>query len=316
MTEVLPFGLVRSALFVPCCRPDRVGKAMASAADVVVLDLEDSVPPQEKAAARSVARETLGRCSSRPTMVRVNSLGSGLLEDDLSVVVVPGLRCMVAPKVDDAQQLAAICALLSDRERVAGMAPGSVAIVPFAESARAVENAYGIASAKLDPPRLYTLAFGAADYTLDLGVDLTPGAEEQAYPRSRIAVACRAAGIARPLDTPYMIDIHDADGLRADALRAKQLGFQGKLCVHPRQLETCNTVFSPSREEIERARAVVEAFREGERQGLGAVQVEGMMVDYPVARRFMAILELAAKLQPSPECDPLAAGEGDRDRAD
>ena len=290
-------GLVRTAIFVPGNRPERVDKAMLSAADAVILDLEDSVPPDEKPSTRAIVREKALQYQHRRVFIRVNSLGSGFLDGDLDEIIVPGINCIGVPKVDEPEQMSALHTALLDLETKRGIPEGRVSVIPFIESGRALENSYRILSEEACRQRFFTAAFGAADYTLDMGVEMTGDARELDFARARIGVACKAAGVARPLDTPYMIDIHDLDGLRADAVRAKQAGFQGKLCIHPKQLDVCNEVFSPSQVEIDRARRAIEAFKEAESQGRGAVQFEGMMVDYPVVRRFMAIVELSEQLE-------------------
>ena len=136
-------------------------------------------------------------------------------------------------------------------------------------------------------------AFGAADYTLDMGIELTREGGELAYPRARIAVASRAAGLVPPLDTPFMIDLKDTDGLQTDALRAKQLGFQGKLCIHPNQIRPCNEVFSPTSEEIGYAERVVRAYEESLARGVGAFQLDVKFIDAPVVERCRRVIQLA-----------------------
>ena len=283
--------LVRTALFVPANRPERVDKAIASGADAVIIDLEDSVPPEEKVSSRATIALKASEHAKRSIWVRVNPIHTEWFADDVCAAVVCGISCIVFPKPSDAPDVERVAAAIGAAECKQGMADKSVSLIPFIESAAALENAYRIANAATG--RLLTVAFGAADYTLDMGVDMTAGAEELSYARFRIGVACRASGVGWPLDTPYMLDIHDLEGLQADAMRAKQCGFGGKLCIHPKQVDVCNRVFSPLPAEIERARKAVEAFDEARRQGRGVVQVDGLMVDYPVYYRLKQVLELA-----------------------
>ena len=166
--------------------------------------------------------------------------------------------------------------------------------MPQIESAKGVQNIFKIVSRKRDPERVFTAAFGAADYTLDLGIKMTKAGVELHYARSRIPVACRAAEVAPPIDSPFMLDLKDLEALKAEALFAKQMGFQGKLCIHPSQIEPCNTVFSPDPDEIEYAKKVIEAYEEAEAKGLGVIQLEGKMIDYPIVERSRRILKLAA----------------------
>jgi len=293
MAEYAP---MRTLLFVPGNRPERVDKAVAAGADAVIIDLEDAVPLASKEETRPMVREKLLQHAQGHIMVRVNALDSGFLQGDLDAVVMGALRCIIVPKVEGPAHIRDIHRLLSEAESAGGMEPGTISIIPLIESARAVQNIHAIVSEQIEPERFHTVAFGAADYTLDMGIEMTGGGDELFYPRSRIAVACRAAGVEPPVDTPFMIDVKDMEGLRIDALRAKTLGFQGKLCVHPSQVAPCNEIFSPSAGEIAYARQIIETFEEAEAQGLAAIQLEGKMIDYPVVERSRRILRLAERM--------------------
>lgn len=284
---------IRTALFVPANRPDRVDKALDSGADMVIIDLEDAVPQDQKQGARESARAELLEHKGERIAVRVNSLGSGFCNGDLEQVVVEGLSCIMLPKVEDPGHIREIARRLLRVEREKGIEAGSVLVMPLIESALGVEKVFNIVSQKTDPPRFLTAAFGAADYVLDLGIEMTPQGSELAYPRARIPIACRAAGLVPPLDSPFMLDIKDPDAVAADAERAKALGFQGKLCIHPVQVAPCNAVFSPTPEEIDHARRVIEAFEEAESRGVGVIQLEGRFIDPPVVDRARRTLTLA-----------------------
>jgi citrate lyase subunit beta/citryl-CoA lyase len=288
----------RTALFVPGNRPDRIGKAAATAADLVIIDLEDSVPSAEKPAARGWAREAVGRCAGRAMLVRVNALESGLTALDVAEAIDPGLTGVVLPKVQRPEDVEHVHALLLARERAAALEPGALGLVLLLETALAIENAFRIAAAGTSPGRARRLAFGAADFTADMGMLLSRTGEELHYPRARIAIASRAAGIAAPLDSPFMTDLKDLDGLRADTLRAKQLGFTGRLCIHPNQVPVCNAVFSPTEQELEFARRAVAEFEASEAAGRGAIQVDGRMVDAPIVAQCRWVLSLAAEGKP------------------
>jgi citrate lyase subunit beta/citryl-CoA lyase len=287
-------GPIRTALFVPGTRPDRIDKAFNTAADMIIIDLEDSVPLAQKEEIRPAVVEKIAQHKKKKLFVRINALSTEFARGDLEVVVVSGLTGIMVPKLETAAHVRDIHALLLKAEKRQGMSAGETAVLALVESALAVENAFEIAAENTDPQRLFTLAFGAADFTLDLGIELTKSGEELSYPRARIAVACRAAGIAPPLDTPFMIDLKDKDALGADARRAKQLGFQGKLCIHPNQVEVCNRLFSPSEQDIEFARQVVAAFEAAEADGAAAIQLDGKFIDYPIVARSRQILKLAA----------------------
>ena len=285
---------IRTALFVPGNRPDRVDKAVKSGADAVIIDLEDSVPLARKEETRPIVREKVFEHRDRKIIIRVNALGSGLLQGDLDEVIVKDLNFIIAPKVESTEHIKEIDRRLLDAEKKKGMEAAAVGVIPLIESARAVQNIFQIVSETTGSSRIVTVAFGAADYTLDMGIEMTREGTELSYPRSRIPVACRAAGIEPPLDTPFMIDLKDIEALKADAMRAKRLGFQGKLCIHPNQIEPCNAIFSPTREEILYAEKVVQAFEEAESKGMGAIQLDGKFIDYPVVNRSRRILKLAA----------------------
>jgi len=295
----MDIGPIRTALFVPGNRPDRVDKAVNTAADMVIIDMEDTIPPPQKAETRPKVLEKLVEHRDRNITVRVNSLDSGFIEDDLNGLVVKGLRSVLVPKVNSPAHVRELNSILLAAEKDKGIAAGTLAVIALIESAEAIQNVFQIVSQKTEPPRLHTVAFGAADYTLDLGIRMTREGTELSYPRSRLAVACRAAGIEPPLDTPFMIDFKDIEALKTDALRARQLGFQGKLCIHPNQIEPCNTIFSPGREDIVYAEKVIRAFEEAEAKGFASLQVEGNFVDYAIVERSRRIMKLAALLERS-----------------
>ena len=288
-----PFEFIRTALFVPGNRPDRVNKAVGTAADVVIIDLEDAVPYSQKKVTRPVVRQKILDYPQRPVFVRVNAVDTEFFQQDLKEVVAEGLACIVVPKIEAAAQIQQINQELLKVEENKGLRPGSVSIIPLIETALAVENVFQIVSQRTDPQRLFTVAFGAADFALDMGFEITKTGEELFYPRSKIAVACRAAGVEPPLDTPFMIDLKDSEALEADTKRACRLGFQGKLCIHPNQVDICNRLFSPSKAEIEYAQKVIQAFDAAEADGTAAIQLEGKFIDYPVVERSRRILKIA-----------------------
>lgn len=287
-------GPLRSVLFVPGNRPERIDKAMASEADAIIIDLEDAVPASEKAAARETAAKKLGSAGDRKVLVRINGTDTTFFHDDLAAVLKPGLSGLMIPKVEDEQSILLLHKLMRAKEVQEKLE--TVPVLATIESARGVANINIISQTITDPPRLHTLIFGAADYTSDLGVEITKDGQELAYPRARVVVACRAAGLFPPLDTPFMLDLKDLQALEADVLRGKQLGFGGKFCIHPNQIDIVNRTFSPQPEEIRQARAVVQAFEEAQAKGVGAIQVDGKFVDKPVVERARQILMLARRL--------------------
>ena len=281
----MELGPLRTALFVPGNRPDRVDKAVKTSADAVIIDLEDAVALTEKEASQSKVRDKILEHAERKIIVRVNSLDSPFFQGDLAEVVTGNLACLMVPKVESAAHVREINENLLKIEKEKCMVQGTVSIIPLIESAGAVQNIFQIATEKTEPSRIYCVAFGAADYTLDMGIEITKGGAELSYPRARIAVASRAAGIEPPLDTPFMMDLKDMEALKVDAGRAKQLGFQGKLCIHPNQIEPCHAIFSPTKEEILYAERVVKVFEEAEKEGSAAIQLDGKFIDYAVVER-------------------------------
>jgi citrate lyase subunit beta / citryl-CoA lyase len=289
-------GFIRTALFVPGNRPERVDKAVQTAADMVIIDLEDTVPRAEKVRTRPLVREKIKAHAGRALMVRVNSLETGLTAADLTEIVIPGLAAVMLPKVQRPEDVHRMHSLLAQQESARGIQPGSVALVSLLESALAIENAFQIASADTSLGRAHRLAFGAADFTLDLGIQMSRDGEELRYPRARIAVACRAAGIDAPLDSPFMIDLKDIEALKADTLKGKQMGFGGKLCVHPNQVDICNRIYSPNEQEVAFASRVVAAFEAAEADGTAAIEIDGKMIDYPIVAQCRRVLEIAARI--------------------
>ncbi len=288
--------LIRTALFVPGNRPDRIEKAFGTGADVIIIDLEDAVPLAEKESSRPNVREKVAQFADRMILVRTNALGSDFIKGDLDEAIVEGVNGIILPKVERADDITKINTLLIEVEKNRALPKGSIRVFPLIESAAAVQHIYDIVSTKTKPDRIYTVMFGAADYTLDMGIEMTMAGNELFYARSKIAIACRAAGIALPVDTPFMIDLKNTEALISDARRAKELGFQGKLVIHPHQVEPCNKIFSPLPEEIKKAEKIIKAFEEAEAAGMAAIQLEGKFIDYPVVQRSKDILALAATI--------------------
>jgi citrate lyase subunit beta/citryl-CoA lyase len=294
--ETDKLGPIRTALFVPGNRPDRVDKAIATAADRVIIDLEDAVTASQKVETRALVSDKIIAHKDRGVLVRINGLETDFFMGDLKAVVVKELGGIVLPKTENSHQVDKIHRLLVDFEKKQGLNAGGIAVILLTESALAIQNIFQILSDTIELNREFLVALGAADYALDMGIEITKDGRELIYPRSRIAVACRAAGIPPPLDTPFMIDLKDLDSLKNDARRAKQMGFQGKLCIHPNQIEPCHVIFTPSREEISFAQRVVDAFEAEAACGAAAIQVDGKFVDYPVVERSRRILRLASRI--------------------
>ena len=282
--------LRRSRLYVPGNNARVLAFADVFGPDCIILDLEDSVPPDEKDAARFLVREVLANLDFKDTevWVRINPLPRGGRED-LEVVLPGRPHGICLPKAESPVEVAELAALLYELEGRYGI-PWMVWIMPIIESPKGVLAAPEIALAS---ERVVCLAFGAEDYAAELGC----GREWDVllWARSRVVAAAAAAGI-QASDTVYP-DVEDEEGLIEEARRAKALGFDGKGAIHPLQLEPIHRAFAPTPEEISWAQGVVKAAEEAERRGLGAVAYQGRMVDRPVVLRAKRILEMARALE-------------------
>jgi citrate lyase subunit beta/citryl-CoA lyase len=282
--------ILRSLLFVPGNKENMLEKALGFRPDAYVPDMEDSVPDAEKANARAVIKSFLPKLADTGVAVipRVNSLDTGWIEEDLAAVVGPSIFGISVGKVDLPRDITSIADLLSTLEKRAGIEQGSMKMIPWLESAKAIVHCYPILSAS---PRIIGAAFGAEDFTHDLGIERLEDESEVAYPRNVLCIAARAAGVAA-LDTPYF-RFKDTAGLEVNIAAAKQTGFKGKFAIHPAQVDAINAGFSPSAAEIEQARRVVAAFEEAERQGRGSTSLDGKVIDVPVVKRARAVLARA-----------------------
>ena len=285
--------LLRSLLFVPGNRRDMLEKAMGLGSDVLVPDMEDSVPVSEKGAARALIADMLPHLAQedRRVVVRVNALDTGLLEQDLEAAVTPHTYGVNVGKVEGPWDVQQVEYIMSGIEARKGLERGKVKLVLFIESALAVINAYAICSAS---PRIVAVAFGAEDFTVDMDVRRTEEASEVFLPRAMVAMAARAANVV-PLDMVYP-NFRDEDGLRRDIQAGKSLGYKGKFAIHPSQIGPINSMYTPPPEEVEYARRVVEVFKEAEAQGRGATSLDGQMVDIPVVKRAESLLEMASAI--------------------
>ena len=285
----------RSFLFAPGNVPRRVEKALTLEADAVILDLEDSVGAADKAATRAPVAQALARPRRGRAYVRVNAPSSAFCYRDLVETVRPGLDGIVVPKIESAADLHAVDWLLASLEREQGLGEGSVDLMPIIETASGVQRIDRILQARSlrpyrGPWRVKRVAFGAADYANDVGLSPTLDEGELADARSRIVLSSRAAGMENPLDSPWF-HFKEAEAFARALERSRRGGFQGRLCVHPDQIAAVNAAYLPSAAEIAAAERIVAAFREAEARGAAAIQVDGQMIDYPVAHRAQALLD-------------------------
>ena len=295
----------RSLLAVPASNLEMAGKALASAADAVFLDLEDAVAPDEKARARGQVVRALRELDwrDRPTLYRANALDTPYFYRDVIEVVEEAgedLDSILVPKVQRPEDLQAVAILLSQIELSVGLERGKIGLEAQIESAEGLVNVDVIARAT---DRLEALHFGPGDFAASVRMpQRSIGAMDEwdeAYPghrfhyaMQRIVVAARAAGL-RVVDGP-LADYRDEEGLRESSLVARSLGFDGKWFIHPAQIEVVNEVFSPTEREVEWAEKVVGAYEEASAAGRGAISVEGQMVDAASIKMARTILDRGA----------------------
>ena len=283
----------RSLLFVPANRADMLAKAHTYGADALILDLEDSVPVAEKAKARELAQEYIRKHGGTSTLyVRVNSLQSGMLEQDLDAVAIDGLAAIRLPKTDSADIIQRVDRLLGTLESRRGLSPNALRITPSLESAKGVWFAYDILSAST---RINAASCGTAqdgDLQADLGYTWTPEGNEVLYVRSRVLLAAKAAGIQHVLDGTYA-RVKDAEGLRTCCEAVRKLGYRGKSCIHPAQVEIVNSIFTPNQRELDYYRRVIDAFDEAIARGSAATTVDGTMIDYAMVESAKRVLAWA-----------------------
>ncbi len=284
----------RSYLFVPADRPERIGKALSSGADAVIVDLEDAVAPQDKAVARGRLADWLQGASAASVLVRINARSSADFDEDLRVCAHPAVRGVVLPKAESADDVAAVMAAVS------ATWPRQ-AVLPLIETAAGFEAVRDVARA----PGVGRLLFGSIDFQVDLGIeaghglagdhdggegDEVAGGDALLFFRSGLVLASRLAGLAAPVDG-VSTALDDGVALARATARARRLGFGAKLCIHPRQVEAVNRGFSPSDVEIDWARRVLAA---AAGSGGAAVAVDGRMVDAPVLLRARRLMDRAS----------------------
>ena len=288
--------VMRSVFYVPGNNESFIQKSPGLAADIVTLDLEDSVPPAEKVRAREMTRDNLKLAGSGGSVVyvRVNNWETLMTNDDLEAVVHPGLSGICLAKCGHPDDVRRLEWKLDELERRRGLPVGSIAIQILCETAKGVINAYPSAIAS---KRVNSLIFGAVDYTKDMRVKLTSEGTEQLYARYHVAVAARAAGCIA-IDCPF-VAFQDTEGYEKSVLQGRQMGYEGRMLIHPSQIEPSNRLYAPTPEDVEWAQGVVKVFEEeGIAKGAAAVSYKGKMVDTPVydnARMILAtVKEIAA----------------------
>ncbi len=263
---------LRSLLFTPGSEERKLVKALGSAADAVIADLEDAVVPSEKAGARETLRSVYSEPSERlARFVRVNGADTPFFEADVALLAELRLDGVVLPKATP--------------EAAAALARAGLPILAIAETAVGVRLAYEIATS----PGVFALMLGSVDLGTELGLETRADGLEIHYARSKLVIDSGAAGIRPPFDAVH-VEIRDDAGLAAQARLARSLGLYGKACIHPGQVVTVNDVFTPGADELEWARKIIGAAEAGAGEGRGAVALEGELVDAPVVARARRII--------------------------
>ena len=283
--------LRRSFFFVPGGNEKLLTKALGLDADCLCIDLEDSVPPDKKATAREAVVEALrvSDFGKKEKIVRINSIWTEYGRPDIQAVIRGRPDTLLLPKVNRDQDISDYDAILTEEEKKAGLPTTSIGLVAMIESALGIANIDAIALAS---PRMKGLLFGAGDYTRETRGRITADRFELLYPMTRILLAARIAGIDA-IDTPYF-DVKNTDGLERHARQARDMGYDGKAVIHPAQLEVVHKVFTPTEQEVERAKRVIVAFEKARAEGKGVIQLDGQVIEnlhVDMANRVLAIAE-------------------------
>ena len=275
-------------LLTPADDLHKISKAIKSGADAVLVDLEDSIAPSEKTHARATMIQAPK--SGVPIYVRVNPVREETFIDDVDAVFEMNCRGIVVPKVESAADMEICNWYVNQSERRAGHQEARLDVIPVLETAKGLVNMRDILHASIRSSRA---SYGAGDLTADTGIVWTEDELTLHAVRTQIVVESKAAGLLSPLDSPHW-EFRDIEKLRASAVRGRQLGFGGKICIHPAQLQAVNEVFSPTSDEIHWAQKVVTEFEAAEAQGKGCITVDGQMVDIAVVKRARNILDVSA----------------------
>ena len=283
----------RSMLFLPGNNANMLINGNCLGADAIIFDLEDAVSPAEKDAARILVRNTMRYMDFRgcERIVRINSIDTPYWKADVEAILPWKPDMFLLPKTGTAADVQEADRYITEMEEKLGLEPNSVALMPLIETALGVENAFSIATAA---KRVKALFLGAEDLTADLQCKRTKEGKEIFYARTRLVMAARAAGV-EVYDTPFT-DVHDDEGIQIDAAFAKSLGFSGKASISPRHVEVINTVFTPTKEEIEYAYEVIDAIELAKQQGKGAISLRGKMIDAPIVARAEQTIAIAQEL--------------------
>lgn len=288
-------AVMRTSLYFPANSEKFIKKAPEFNADIITFDVEDAVPPQEKERARKMTAENLVYAGSggSEVYVRINGWHTEYTNEDLEAVVQPGLCGVTLPKTRNADDVKRLDWKLEELELRRGIPVGSIKISILLETAEGIMNAYSCCHAS---DRLVSVFFGAVDYCADMHVPLTNEAEEQKIARTIVAIAARSAGLVA-LDGPFA-DYSNIEAFKKNTLDGKRMGFEGRMVIHPSQIDIAHQLYSPTQEEVSHAEKIVKVFEEeGLAKGLASVPYEGKMVDTPVYVNAQGVLNNYREIQ-------------------
>ena len=286
--------LWRSLLFVPANQKRMLDKVGGLPADGFIFDLEDTVPPAEKANARAMSKETIAKTPGKKSWVRVNSVPSGYLHEDLEAFIgAPGLAGFVVPKQDSVGDVAFVDRLISSIETRKGLPLGGTPIIVMIESAAGVLSAREIIGGAARIESAVYAGGEDGDMNVSLGATWSSEGPEMMFVRQMTFVAARANNIQYPLDGVFS-NVRDPEAFRRDTQLSKRLGFRGRTVIHPTQIDIANEIYSPTAAEIDYAKRVIAAYEEAVGRGIGSTTVDGKLVDVAMAKTAQNILDLVA----------------------
>lgn len=285
--------LRRTLLYVPGNNPNMMADCMIYGADVILFDLEDSVPLQEKDAARYLVEYALRYLdfSNTEVAIRINGMDTPYWEEDIKKIIPEKPDMIRLPKAETKEQIKRLNEEISKIEEKSGIKVGNTKIMVSIESAKGLKNAYDIATASI---RLQTIAIGGEDFTADLGVKRTREGNELLVARGELVLAAKAAKVD-VIDSVFS-DVNDEEGFRMETEKAKAMGFTGKSVINPRQIPIVHDVFKPTEEEIQEAIKITQVIEEAKKKGSGVISLNGKMVDKPIVEKAERVLELAKTL--------------------
>ena len=284
---------LRSLLFIPGNQPKMLNKALNVFPDAFIPDLEDSVAWDHKDDARNIVHNHLNMLSQTTKLLipRVNALETGILKEDLQAVINQNVFAIAIGKIYSSKDVQEISNLISKAEKEQKIKEGSIKLILWMETAQAIINAYEILTSN---QRIVGSAFGAEDFTNDMGIHRTENENEIFFARNQLSVASKAANVIA-LDTPFFA-FKDPGALKENSLFAKSIGFKGKFAIHPDQIDIINGCFSPSIQEIDHAKKVIETFEEAKKQGRGSTSLDGLVIDVPVVKRAESLLHISKEM--------------------